>query len=293
MSKNRVRKRPTEAEILNDLTMRVLYQHYETLALNVFKWDGLPEGIEERYIERTLFSEGKALFFRDPGMSYMCLPCFNGSQLDVYGEPLTWRAMGLNYSREYRREECVVINNNKLRIPSFDVVYFFVRKLYEAERTMDTNIRTSKIPWLVVCDDRKLLTYKEVLRRVDANEPAIFAAEGLNPESFQLFPTRAPFLGNELMDYARSVEGQLLTFLGIDNCPVDKKERLVTGEVSSNDQLVQLNADIMLEARKAACEEINKLFGLQVSVELRNPPKEEVTADDPQLDPNQPDGSDR
>ena len=72
----------------------------------------------------------------------------------------------------------------------------------------------------------------------------------------------------------------------MNNCPIDKKERLVTGEVDSNDQQVEVNAEIMLEARKRACDKINEMFGLNVSVELRNKPKEE-TVNDAGTDPKQ------
>lgn len=285
-------KRPTPTDFLNHLTGRVLYNHYRNLAINVFTWDGLPDGINERWIEQKLFDEGKLLFFRDPAMSYMCLPCYQGSQLDVYSEPLKWRAQGLGYNREYHRDECVLIENNKMRTPTHETVVYFVRKLYETERTMDTNLRTSKMPWVIICDEKKLLTYKQVIQKIDANEPAIFGASGLSLDAIQVLPTRAEFKGNELMDFSHSVENQLLTFLGVNNCPVDKKERLVTGEVSSNDQLIAINADLMLEARQRACDEINKMFGLNVSVKLRHDPKEEradVLADNPDAGKQQTD----
>ena len=267
-------KKRTRAELENVLTFRVLYNQYRNMALNTFKWEGLPEGIEEKYIEQALFDEGKCLFFRDPRMSYMALPCFQGSQLDVYSEPLSWRAVGLNYNKEYRRDKCVLIENNKMRAPTHDAVVMWVRKLYEAHRTMDVNLRTSKMPWFILTDERKLLTYKEVLRKIDENEFAIFGAPGLNPEAFQVIPTKVEFIGDKLMDFAHSVQNDLLTFLGIDNCPVDKKERLVSGEVNSNDQLLEICADLMLEARQRACEAINKMYGLNVSVKLRHEPKE-------------------
>lgn len=273
-------KKRTRAELENALTFRVLYNHYRTLALNTFTWEGLPEGIEERYIEETLFDEGKCLFFRDPSMSYMALPCFQGAQLDVYGEPLSWRATGLNYNKEYKRDKCVLIENNKMRFPTHDTVLMFVRKMYEAHRTMDVNLRTSKVPWFIITEERKVLTYKEVLRKIDENEPAIFGAPGLNPDAFQVIPAKSEFLGNELMDYAHAVQNELLTFMGVDNCPVDKKERLVSGEVTSNDQLIQINADLMLEARQRACEAINSMYGLNVSVRLRHEPQQEVKQDD-------------
>lgn len=273
MGKNR-----TKADWLNNLTFRTLYNHYWNMALNVFKWDGLPEGIEERFIEKTLFDYGQMLFFRDPQKSYMALKCGQGHKLDVYGEPLFWRAEGLNYNKLYHRKECVLIENNKLRTPTADTLYYFVLKLYEAERAMDVNLQTSKMPWVIVCDEKKLLTYKEVFRKIDNNEPAIFGASGLALDAVQVLPTRGEFICNELMDFSHGVENKLLTFLGVDNCPVDKKERLVTGEVSSNDHLVEINADLMLEARQRACDKINEMFGLNVSVELRHKP-EEVNAD--------------
>lgn len=269
----------SKAEWMNNLTFRTLYNHYRNMAINVFKWEGLPEGIEERYIEQTLFDYGKALFFRDPQKSYMCLKCGAGPYLDVYGEPLRWRAEGLNYNREYKRSECVLIENNKLRTPTHDTLLYFISKLYEAQRAMDVNLQTSKVPWVIVCDEKKLLTYKEIFRRIDENEPAIFGASGISLDAIQVLPTRAEFIGNDLLDFSHGVENMLLTFLGVNNCPVDKKERLVTGEVDSNDQLVEINADLMLEARQRACDRINEMYRLSVSVDLRHKPKE-VTEDD-------------
>lgn len=279
-----MRKKRTYEDMLNLTTFRVLYEHYRNVCLNMFEWKGLPEDIKEVYIERTLFDNGKALFFKDPHMRYMCLPCYQGANLNVYNEPLAWRAMGTGYSKEYPLDKCVLIENNKQRTPTHDTVAFFVRKMYEAERTMDVNLTTSKAPWIFLCDEKKVLTYKALFQKIDQNEPAIFGANSLALDSVQLLPTRAEFIGNELMDFSHSVENKLLTFLGINNCPVDKKERLVTDEAESNDQLIETNAAVMLEARQRACEAINKMWpDLHVSVELRHKPKE--------VDPNVSDGA--
>ena len=265
--------------MLNMQTYRVLYEHYRDLAVNLFEWKGLPEGIQERHIERVLFSEGKCLFFRDPLQSFMALPCGPGPYLNVYGDPLHWRAMGLNYNKQYKASECVLIENTKMRTPTADTVHMFVRKLYEAERTMDTNIKTSKVPFVFTCDEKNVFTYKEIFRRVDGNEPALFGAKGLDLEAIKVMPTRAEFIGNELMDYSHSVENKLLTFLGVNCSPVDKRERLITDEAESNNQLLDMNTDLMLEARQRACEAINAMYGLNVSVELRHK-REEATPDD-------------
>ena len=122
-----------------------------------------------------------------------------------------------------------------------------------------------------------MLTFKRIFQQVDGNVPAIFADRGLNLDSIQTFTTGVKFMGNELMDYKRSVESDLLTFLGQDNTPVDKKERLITDEAEANNQLISSFADLQLEARKKACEEINTMFpGLSVSVRRRESVEQSV-----------------
>lgn len=263
------RKRQTLTELLNDLTFKSIYDKYKLIAMNAFKWEGLPDGIQERHIERELFSKGKAVFFRDPAMSYMCLAAQDGVGLNHYGDPVSYRAVGLNYNKVYQADECVIIENNKLRLPTEPFILFYVNKLTEAERTMDVNIKANKTPVVILCDDKTKLSFMALFSKVDGNVPAIYADKNLNLDAITSLDLKAQFLGKELMDYKKAVEGELLTFLGINNTPVEKRERIVTDEVNSNNQLIDSFFDLQLEARQRACEEINKLYGLSVKVSKR------------------------
>ena len=147
---------------------------------------------------------------------------------------------------------------------------FYVNKLTEAERTMDVNVKACKTPIVFTCDDKDILSFKRIFQQVDGNVPAIFADRALNADSIQAFDTKTSFLGNDLMDYKRAVESELLTFLGQNNVPVDKKERLITDEAESNNQLIESFFDLQLEARERACEEINAMFpDIHISVKPR------------------------
>lgn len=263
------RKRATLTDLLNDLTFKVIYDKFKMIAVNMFEWSGLPEGIDEKYIENFLFHHGKAIFFRDPKMSFMCLKADDGEFQNVYGERLGWWATGFNYHEYYDADECVIISNNKLRIPTEQFILFYTNKLTETERTTDVNVKTCKIPFIITCDDKDLLSFKQIFAKIDGNEPVIYADKGLNIESIQVLPTGVKFMGKELQDYKHTVENELLTFLGLNNTPVEKKERLITDEAEANNELIQSFCDIQLEAREKACEEINKLFGLNVSVKVR------------------------
>lgn len=260
------RKRATLTDLLNELTFEKLFQKYKLLSINMFEWEGLPDGIEGRYIENYLFDDGKAIFFRDPQMSYMCLKTSEGFGFNVYNEPLNWNAHGHNYNRSYSADDCVIINNNSLRLATDKFIMFYVNKLAEAERTMDVNVKAVKTPYIIACDDKDVLTFKRIFQMVDGNTPAIYADKGLNLDALQVLKTGAEFLCNDIQDYKKSVENELLTFLGINNLAVDKKERINVDEANSNNEITKSFGDLQLEAREKACEEINQKFKLNISV---------------------------
>lgn len=263
------RKRATLSDLLNDLTFKVVYDKFKLLAMSLFEWDGLPDGIEERHIEKLLFSEGKAIFFRDPDKSYMCLKCHNGHGVNNYGDPTSYLATGFDYHKYYKANNCVIIENNLLRMSTDKFVMLYVNKITEAERTMDVNVKAVKSPYIIACDDKDVLTFKRIFQQIDGNVPAIYADKGLNLNSLEVLKTDAKFLCNDLMDYKKSVENELLTLLGLDNLAVDKKERVNLSEANSNNEITQSFATLMLESRQLACERINKKYGLEISVKRR------------------------
>ena len=81
--------------------------------------------------------------------------------------------------------------------------------------------------------------------------------------------TSAPFLLDKLQNYKNEMRSELLTFLGINNNNIVKKERLITDEVNANNELISIMIDLMFDLRKKACDEINKMYGLNINVEKR------------------------
>lgn len=263
------RKRANLSDLLNDLTFKTIYNKYRLIALNAYEWENLPAGIEERHIEKLLFEQGKAIFFRDPDKSYMCLQAQSAAEYNVNGDPLAWWAVGFGYRKKCTIKDAVLIRNNVMELCTNDFLMFYVNKITEAERTMDVNVKRCKTPYIFACNDKDLLSVKEIFREIDGNVPAIYTDRALNLESLQVLQTGVKFMGNELQIYKGRVESELLTFLGQNNNPVEKKERLITDEAQSNNQLIASFAELGLTARQKACEEINKMFGLNISVRMR------------------------
>lgn len=268
------RKRATLTDLLNDLTFRSLFNKFRLLGVSAFEWSGLPDGVEEKWVEQYLFDHGKAMFFNPSALGFLCLSCNDGRYMNVHGEPLNYTPVSYNMEgipREVSADDCVIIENNPLRLATDRFVMFYVNKLTEAERTMDVNVKACKTPYIIACDDKDVLTFKRIFQMIDGNTPAIYADKGLNLDALNVLKTDAKFLGNDLMDYKKSVENELLTFLGFNNLAVDKKERVNVPEANSNNQLTESFAELQLISRKLACERINEKFGLNLSVKRREP----------------------
>ena len=263
------RKRATLDDLLNDLTFRIVFDKFRLISINEFEWGGLPAEILERYIEIPLFDRGFTSFFKHPEMRYCSFPCDSTGEINPYGDPLRYRARGHNFEHDFDADDGVIIENNKLRLATRDFVLFYVNKITEAERTMDVNVKANKTPVIVLCDDKDVLSFKQIFQKVDGNAPAVFADRSLSLDNMQALDLKTKFLGKDLMDYKKSVENELLTFLGINNTPHEKKERLITDEANSNNQLIESFFDLGLEARQRACDQINEKYGLSVTVKRR------------------------
>ena len=260
------RKRANLTDLLNDLTFRTIHNKFRMLAQSIHTWEGLPDVIEEKFIERYLYEYGMCCFLKEPNGSFICLPCTPSGKYNVYGEPLSYCVSGFGYNKTIDADNCVIIENNPLRIATDDFAMMYVNKITEAERTMDVNVKSCKTPYIIACDDKTVLTFKNIFAQVDGNVPAIYADKGLNLDALQVLNTKPDFLCNDLMDYKKSVENEWLTFLGFDNLAVDKKERVNLSEANSNNQLTQSFSDLMLDSRKLACERINAMFGVPLTV---------------------------
>ena len=135
------------------------------------------------------------------------------------------------------------------------------------------------MPVIVKCSDKQKLSLKQAIKQKQDNEPVIYADKGMETNEMSTLKTDAPIVFDKLQIQKTNVMNECLTFLGINNANTDKRERLVTNEVEANNEMIQINADVMLEVRKHACEEINKMFGLNISVEKRTDLKIDLNED--------------
>lgn len=259
------------AKHLNDLTYTDYFYRLMLLAKSVFKWNNLPNGIDEKWIEKFLFSEGQCMFYKDEEKGFMVARC-TIDELNYYDEPIRLRAYGTNLTMaeaKMNNVDCVLIRNNDECIPTSPTIQLYAWRLAEIARTIDTNIDAMKMPYFIRCSDKQRLSLKNAMNQRKANETVIWADKSIDLDGFEVLKTDVPVVFDKLQIQKHAVWNEVMTFLGINNANMDKRERLVDDEVQANNEQVGLSSEVMLKSRQKACELINNMFELNISVELR------------------------
>ena len=252
-----------ESARYNNATFRYYYDRLIEMAVSRFEWKGLPDTVDTRYLELALLTDGKAVFFYDEVLGYLALRCAIGGQMSVYRIPLNRRAYAANgYQKSLTEKDSVIIFNNMLHTNSIYALELYAKKLYNLDRAIEVNANAQKTPILVQCDENQRLTLKNAYMKFDGNEPVIYGDKNLNPNSLKVFQTGAPYVADKLFQLKTEVWNEALTYLGISNLNISKKERLITDEVTRNQGGIIASRFSIEEARKQGCREIEKIFGL-------------------------------
>lgn len=277
-----------ESGILNNATFRQYYNRLVELSISMFEWKNLPDTVDPRFLELTLFTDGQAVFFEDEVMGFLCLQNILGGQFDVYRIPVDRRAYAVNgYQKRLDNTDSVIIWNNYLHTNSMLDVQMFAKRLYNLDRAIDVNANAQKTPILLLCDESERLSLENIYMQYDGNMPVIKAQKSLNPNAFTVLNTDAPYVADKLYQLKTQIWNEALTYLGISNINITKKERLITDEVTRNQGGTIASRYSRLQSRREACKKINDMFGLDIWCDYREDFQEiEESGDTIKGDPN-------
>ena len=259
-----------ESAAINNGTYKQYYNRLVELAISMFEWKNLPDSVDARFLELCLFVDGQAIFFYDEELGYLTLQNAMNGGFNVYRIPVNRRAYAVNgYNRELNENNSVIIFNNYLHTNSQLDAVMFAKRLYNLDRAIDVNANAMKTPIIIKCDETQRLTMLNLYKQYDGNEPYIFGDKAINTNAIQVFKTDAPYVADKLYQLKTQIWNEVLTYLGISNINVQKKERLITDEVTRNQGGTIASRYSRLNARRDACKQINAMFGLDIWCDYR------------------------
>lgn len=170
-------------------------------------------------------------------------------------------------------KDCVIGWAHTSHASVWSLVMYYIEKIVDVEKTIDTNLFVHKLPRLIVCSPEDRQRVDDIMEAIENGEHKIF----IDAVDFQAIKNvlesgQGSYIIDKLYAYKQSLENELLTFLGINNVALEKKERLITDEANSNNQLINDSSDCFLDSLKAFCEEISDVLGYTISVEANSSP---------------------
>lgn len=282
-----------DSALVNDATYFDYLERFKKIALSMIEWVNLPKSMNAQWLEKCLYYDGMASLLKDKNYGFINTKCASNGYINIYGLPSSLNCYSFDYQTirklytgidgitEARREyletsEAILVQNNWDRTPTCATLELFAYRLYEAEQTAMVNIKAQKTPVMVLVNEQQRVMMENLYSQYDGNKPFIFGdKDQLGENVLRAVNTGAPFVADKIMNYKKEIWNEALTFLGINNIMVDKKERLITDEANSNNELINLNLQSYLAPRQEACRQFNEKFGLtgtdkEISVRVRS-----------------------
>lgn len=290
----RPRTTKEDAIILNNDTFNDYAARFYEIATSIFQWENLPDSCDARYLEHCLYYTGMAALLKTDDYGFINTKAAANGDLNIYGLPTSLNCYSYSFN-EIRRvyngitdyglndkyentdkstNECILVMNNTLRTPTYSSMRLFALRLTEVERTIDTNIKRLKLPYILTGGKEQEFTLRHIFEAIDNNEPALVVDKNnLNLRDISSIELKVPVLANELMLYKKEIVNEALTVLGVNNLS-EKRERLIADETNTNNEMINYNLMSFLAPRQLAAKQFNEKYNLTgdkaVSVRIRS-----------------------
>ena len=258
---------------------KVRYTTYFTILFNtlldMFEWHNLPETIPKRFLESILHTSGEVFVSRINDKLIASGGTLSG-EVDEYG--LSTECIAVCPRGEARGKRNVDIAygiNNDTATPDM-LLYWITHLLSETDKSIKLNViysRLLKIPKVATEKDKSM--FEQILQKVIDGDPQAFASSnaldiefGAGTEVFELTDSnkidKLPYLTQFFDDTLK----RFYNFYGQPMQNQNKRAQSISDEIHGQDSVSFIIPLQMLRCRQALAENINRIFGTDISVDF-------------------------
>lgn len=259
-------------ENVQDRITWYFFNQIMNLFINRFEWIGIPKEIEPFYIERVLFFDGLGGFIHDDHVNMDAFTKLNLSgQYDIYNIPTDrWAYANNGYLKEYGKDNSVIVWDSATAYPYCNTAMMYAEEMANVWRTRSINMFAQRTPVALASSDDEKLSYQVFGDEYANYVPVIKISDTLNIKNLQALTLGAPYVVDKLEDEITVLWGRVLTDLGYESNPSEKRERLISDEVAGNNGQTEAFRNVGLSLRQRAINAANELWGWNASVKFRS-----------------------
>ena len=259
----------------------IWYGVLSNIISSIFDYKNIDKTLRRRLDQSFFVSAYVCAFELDDVGGLVFAPCLPMGERNAWGEFTQYQAILPNgdFKQFNITDEKFVIGYN-YNIPTISdsvMVYQFAETLSEIEISIRNSIILSRKCTVIEVDNPNATD--EVLSKFNSMQignPIIISKTRASEESKSLNIDK-PTIVSEYFDGLRDILNEFLTVTGLSSLVnPNKKERLITDEISSNDDIKNTLLKNRIENRIEFIENVNSVFGTDYEVDVNENIKETV-----------------
>lgn len=279
---------PGAVDVLKNATAAYFAKYLLEKAIAVYKWT-LPKTWDKDYFLYSLYVNGFVGVFNS-GAKYGVIPQWGTlNEYNLYYAPSKFMCSNPLLKKTVEltiHEQCELIKLQGNYTGIWDMICYYAGKMALLAEAVDMNainVKSSKI--FFTKNKAAAETLKKLFDKVSSGNPCVVLdTDLLNDEgklSWEWFNDNLGqnYIVDDLLIDLRKLENEFCTDLGIPNSNTEKRERMITDEVNSNNTETALRAELWLERLQDCVERVNTMFETNIKVEWRHDPNDRNLVD--------------
>ena len=275
-------RRPTDVSGINDISSSYYFQYLLRLTKGIFDISA-PEHWDTDFLLDTLLLNGCFGIFEHNSepLAMNCQP---------YGVNMYYKPTAFNIANPVLGNFSKIIGDNGALIYLEEdpngggqfrtirpLLTFYAYKLAACDKCIDQSLMNSGVAAIFSASSKKAAeSFRVMYDEIAEGKPAVFIDEELglassNSRNLQYTPAKDNFVCDKVQIEKRCIIEEFLTAIGVNNANTDKRERLNSDEVNSNNQECYVATEVWRRNLKETTTQAKKIFPtLDFSITIKN-----------------------
>lgn len=236
--------------------------------VSMFEYKNLPKGITSEIIEKALLFNNFLCWYFSPELNklVLCRYLYSGTY-DMYWYPktvnlLTLTGQPLAYNVPF--EDVILCKDNRMDIIPFLTLNSWINKIIEQEKTLNIIVKLVRFPTIISGDKEEAVMLQKLLKDNADCKGFVIAKKGFK-DKVEQFDIQIPCKPMELYELLDKYKDMALSSIGIYSVD-EKRERIVTAEVQSQNDFVDFVYAGMVQSRRIFINELNEKFNYNIEL---------------------------